>query len=369
MVDSSSKKKSADKIRNKKRKVRSSEENERDSEPAKLVSVEEIEQYTNEEIEEEEEQGSGNKRTKPTEGPYRNLELISSLQKKDIDNQRKLELALEYINSWKCDDYDGGLPIVSDSHLIKELNKWVQSLLITDQTQGALKCWEIFRFCLDKSLYLRVQLSFNQEKILRGFSCVGKNALLILDKENSGILSENSEFYSFVLDCVALLFTSHGRAFSANMDVLSSTVRTMIDVLHKVYLVKVSNDKTGILLIRLSCLIFEYFANFLRVHPSPKKIFPDFLDKLLEPLLSLLVTVNKQIDGCNSTLTQNLLKTVEDILSYGLFHSAHVKEFLSLQSKEVGIAYDFLKDWRKSYLRREFLHWELWESCFACLLS
>ncbi|XP_026393779.1 uncharacterized protein LOC113288863 [Papaver somniferum] len=339
MVDTSSKKKSADKSRNKKRKVRSSEENERDSEPAQIVSVEETIQYTKDEIEEEEEQGSQNKKTKLTEGPYRNLELISSLQKRDIDNQRKLELALEYVNSWKCSDYDGGLQIVSDSHLIKELNKWVQSLLIVDQRQGALKCWEIFKFCLEKSLYLQVPLSFKQEKILRGVSCVGKNALLVLEKENSCILSENSDFYSFVFDSVALLFTSHGRAFSANMDVLSSTVRTMVDVLHKVYLVRVSNDKAGVLLIRLSCFIFEYFANFLRVHPSPKKVFPDFLDKLLEPLLSLLVMVNKQIDNCNSTLTPNLLKTVEDILSYGLFHSAHVKEFLSLQGTDMGTGF------------------------------
>ncbi|KAI3863602.1 hypothetical protein MKX03_031653 [Papaver bracteatum] len=339
MVDSSSKKNSADKRRNKKRKVRSSEENERDSEPAQIVSIEETIQYTKDEIEEEQQQGSGNKKAKLTEGPYRNLELISSLQKRDIDNQRKLELALEYVNSWKCSDYDGGLQIVSDSHLIKELNKWVQSLLIVDQRQGALKCWEIFKFCLEKSLYLQVPLSFKQEKILRGVSCVGKNALLVLEKENSGIISDSSEFYSFVFDSVTLLFTSHGRAFSANMDVLSLTVRTMIDVLHKVYLVKVSNDEAGILLIRLSCLIFEYFANFLRVHPSPKKIFPDFLDKLLEPLLGLLVVVNKQIDNCNSTLTPNLLKTVEDILSYGLFHSAHVKEFLSLQGTDMGTGF------------------------------
>ncbi|KAI3896812.1 hypothetical protein MKW92_018397 [Papaver armeniacum] len=322
MVDYSLKKKSADKNRNKKRKVRSSEENERDSEPAQIVPIEET-----------------NKKTKLTEGPYRNLELISSLRKRDIDNQRKLELALEYVDSWKCNDYDGGLQIVSDSHLIKELNKWVQSLLIVDQGQGALKCWEIFKFCLEKSLYLQVPLSFKQEKILRGVSCVGKNALVVLEKENSIVLSENSEFYSFVFDSVTLLFTSHGRAFSVNMDVLSSTVRTMVDVLHKVYLVKVSNDEAGILLIRLSCLIFEYFANFLRVHPTPKKVFPDFLDKLLEPLLSLLVMVNKQIDNCNSTLTPNLLKTVEDILSYGLFHSAHVKEFLSLQGTDMGTGF------------------------------
>ncbi|KAI3934943.1 hypothetical protein MKW92_053085 [Papaver armeniacum] len=339
MVDSISKKISADKSRNKKRKVRSSEEYERDSEPAQIVSIEETIQYTNENFEEEEAQGSGNKKTKLTEGPYRNLELISSLQKRDIDNQRKLELALEYVDPWKCNDYDGGLQIVSDSHLIKELNKWVQSLLIVDQGQGALKCWEIFKFCLEKSLYLQVPLSFKQEKILRGVSCVGKNALVVLEKENSIVLSENSEFYSFVFDSVTLLFTSHGRAFSANMDVLSSTVRTMVDVLHKVYLVKVSNDEAGILLIRLSCLIFEYFANFLRIHPTPKKVFPDFLDKLLEPLLSLLVMVNKQIDNCNSTLTPNLLKTVEDILSYGLFHSAHVKEFLSLQGTDMGTGF------------------------------
>ncbi|XP_026396015.1 uncharacterized protein LOC113290644 isoform X1 [Papaver somniferum] len=160
-------------------------------------------------------------------------------------------------------------------------------------------------------------------------SCIGENLALLSD--------ERCEFYSLVLDCLTLLFTSsHGRVFIANMDTWSLTVGSLLDVLHKVYLVKVCNDNEGILLIRLSCLIFDRYTNFLMAHP--KKVFRKFLDKLLEPLLSFLVMMS-QIDGCNSTLTKELLKTVEDVLSYGLFHPDHVNEFLSLPTTERGIEF------------------------------
>ncbi|KAI3907277.1 hypothetical protein MKW92_016537, partial [Papaver armeniacum] len=238
----------------------------------------------------------------------------------------KLQLALEYVNSAKSSDglenFSDCLQTVSDSRLVLSLNKWVQSLLNDEPAQWeSFSVWVIFKFCLEKSLNLGVGLIFSSKILLR-ISCIGENSALFSD--------ERCEFYSLVLDCLSLLFSSsHGRVFSANMDTWSFTVGSMLGVLHKVYMVNVSNDNVGILLIRLSCLIFKRFSNFLVAHS--KKVFSKFVDNLLEPLLSFLVMVNKQFDdSCNSTLTKELLKTVEDILSYGLFHPDHVKEFQSL---------------------------------------
>ncbi|RZC50533.1 hypothetical protein C5167_018958 [Papaver somniferum] len=299
----------------KKRKVTRSSDQENDAEPPQFSNQYDI----------EEEQGSEKKKIKlGGEGPYRNQDFISSIEGFELDNQRKLQIALEYINSSKFSGGGDCLQTVSDSRLVLSLNKWVQSLFNDEPTQWEnFSVWVIFKFCLEKSLNLGVGLTLNS-KILHRISCIGKNLDLLSDGR--------CEFYSLVLDCLMLLFnSSHGRVFSANMDTWSLTVGSMLGVLHKVYMGNVSNDNVGILLIRLSCLIFSRFSSFLMAHP--KKVFRKFVDDLLEPLLSFLVMVDKQIDGsCNSTLTKELLKTVEDILSYGLFHPDHVKEFLSLHT-------------------------------------
>ncbi|KAI3895347.1 hypothetical protein MKX03_025762 [Papaver bracteatum] len=309
----------------KKRKVTRSSDQE-NAEPPQFSNQEDI----------EEEQGSEKKKIKlGGEGPYRNQDFISSIEGSELDNQRKLQLALEYVNSAKSSDglenFSDCLQTVSDSRLVLSLNKWVQSLLNDEPTQWeSFSVWVIFKFCLEKSLNLGVGLTLNSKILLR-ISCIGEHSALLSDGR--------CEFYSLVLDCLALLFnSSHGRVFSANMDTWSLLVGSMLDVLHKVYLVRVSNDNVGILLIRLSCSIFERFSNFLMARP--KKVFRKFVDDLLEPLLSFSVMVNKQIDdSCNFTLTKELLKTVEDVLSYGLFHPDHFNEFLSLPATGRGIGF------------------------------
>ncbi|OVA04918.1 Nucleolar 27S pre-rRNA processing [Macleaya cordata] len=342
MVDFGFKAQTEDKRKKKKRKFRSIEENGKISEAARVVPLTETGQYSDEEFNEE--QRNKNKKFKQ-EGYWKELDIILFLRNNKLDLQRKLELALELVNSMKLKEdlnSDGGLQTVSDSRLIAFLNEWIQCRLITlngketvegKKPQLEFRCWEILKFCLEKSLCLKVPLSF-KPTLLRALSLVGTDALSILEEKESFILSERSELYSLISDCVSLIFSSHGRRFKADVGLWSEMVSTMLGVVHKIYLVKVSNDSVGPSLLRLSCLILEPFANLLRVNPNPKNIFRDFVKKLLEPLLSLLVMLNGEIDGSNSPWTINLLKTVEEILSNGLFHPTHVKEFLITQSTE-----------------------------------
>ncbi|KAF8405366.1 hypothetical protein HHK36_010270 [Tetracentron sinense] len=331
----------------KKRKLRNSEENERDSKTFRKVSLER--EKIPKEVEEEE-----HRKINQQSGPWNNLDLILSIQNKELDLQRKIEIAFDFVKS-RIDNKaaeNQGFEMVSISRLIAFLNDWIQSLLISSDKKimvggkkprsGVMeacldfRCWEVFKFCMEESSNLYVPSSFSPQ-LLRAISCVVRDALSVMDGaslhgEETVFAGEGFELYSIIPHCVSLLFFSHGWLFNANLDLWVSTISAVIDLVHKTYTCNFASGNAGSLLLRLSCLVMEPFASFLRVHPNPKNVFPIFVDRLLEPLLSLLVVLHLQTDECNAEWTGNTLKMVKDVLLNGLFHPAHVDGFLSRRS-------------------------------------
>ncbi|KAF5190599.1 Urb2/Npa2 family protein [Thalictrum thalictroides] len=291
------------------------------------------------------------------DGIWENLDLILSLDNKQLHLQRRVELALNFVNSTKLnkkelveEDFGKNRETVSLSRVITFLNGWIQSLLIpaenkkknTAEQDGCLdfRCWEVFKFCLEECLSLGIQLNVSLN-LLRSFSCVVRIALGRKDLVFTG---EDYGNYSLVCDCVILLFSHHrGAVLNANFDLWVSLVIPVVELVQKIYTLKVAGNNMGALLLRFSCLVLEPFSSFLRVHPSPKNIFPVFVDKLLEPFLALLAELYLQSDRDDSTLTRNLLNMVEDILSNGLFHPVHVDGFLTTHTVETYIESDTVK--------------------------
>ena len=69
------------------------------------------------------------------------------------------------------------------------------------------------------------------------------------------------------------------------------------------------------------------------VQPTKKNGFHDFVDKLVEPLLSVLGLLIPR-EGKGYGLETTLLKLIQEILSLGLFHSSHIDGFLGLGGAE-----------------------------------
>ncbi|XP_037491861.1 uncharacterized protein LOC105643786 isoform X2 [Jatropha curcas] len=277
---------------------------------------------------------------------WKNLQLILSLQSKEIDLQKKIELAFNYVNTREGEgeeDYE----TVQVSRLVVFLNDWVQSLLIsTDKKVVAesgvietcldYRCWLIFKYCLEESVRLQVSLTFSRN-LLRAFSCVSRNALSLITEMRFGskdlvFIGEEFELYSLVLDCVSMVFSSHGGLSNENLDLWISTVRAVLELVHKIFFENLVGGNAGAFALRFSCLVLEPFARFLRVHPPRKNGFHEFVDELLGFLLYLLGMLHGQFDGSNAGCTRKLLTIVEEVLSQGLFHSIHIDGFLSLHS-------------------------------------
>ncbi|KAI9181831.1 hypothetical protein LWI28_019092 [Acer negundo] len=287
--------------------------------------------------------------------PWRNLKLILSIQNKEVDLQKKVELAFDFVNSrvkgGNSDDNEE-YETVKTSRLIVFLSDWVQSLLISAEKKvkvdGAgnesgvieacldFRCWVIFKFCLENSLKWRVSLSFSKN-LLRAIGCIARNALPLLNLKSSGseesfVVGEGFELYSVVLDCVPLVFSSQGGLLNENLDLWVSTVDPVLELVLRIYSLNLNGGNAGAFAMQFSCSMLDPFAKFLRVHPTRKNGFRDFVDKLLEPLMHLLGILLHQIDLCNHDQTRNLLKLVEEVLSHGLFHPTHIDGFLGLHN-------------------------------------
>lgn len=286
--------------------------------------------------------------------PWRNLQLILSLQNKDIDVQQKVELAFGYVKSRESkqggDDAEG-LEAVSISRVMVFLSSWVQSLLISSEKKiraegyklqsefvGSCwdcRCWEIFRYCLEESLKMQVSLNFSRD-FLRVIHCIARDALSKLNvvSDSNGTISNDIdvELYRIVISCISLVFSSHGGILNENLDLWIMTADTVLEFVKKFFDQNLDAGNVDIVFLQFSCVVLEPFVKFLRVHPTRKNGFRDFIDKLLEPLLHLLGLLHFHVRGSNSGWTQNLLKSVEEIFSYGLFHPVHMDGFLSLQS-------------------------------------
>ncbi|PON83410.1 Nucleolar 27S pre-rRNA processing, Urb2/Npa2, C-terminal [Trema orientale] len=313
-------------------------------------------------LEQEEEEAEKSERTEPNPEvfPWRNLELILSIQNKDIDLQKKLELAFDFVMSRvkegnaACQDCE----TVKISRVVIFLNDWVQSLLIPSgkrikgdgekhraeavETYLDFRCWKIFKFCLEESLKLHISLTFSRN-LLRSISFIADNTLSLLNSVSScpiesHLIGEGFELHSTVLDCLSLVFSSHGGLSNENLDLWLSTIVTVLELVHKIFSENLDCGDAGVYVLQLSCSIFEPFARFLRAHPTRKNGFHDFIDKLLEPMLHLLGILHNQIDGCFLDWKRKLLKLVEDVLSHGLFHPVHIDGFLSLRGSEKYVA-------------------------------
>ncbi|PSS21720.1 4-hydroxythreonine-4-phosphate dehydrogenase [Actinidia chinensis var. chinensis] len=287
--------------------------------------------------------------------PWRNLQLMLSLQNKDIDLPKKVELAYGYMKLRVSEEGDGsteGLEVVSISRVMVFLNNWVQSLLISSEKKiraegykiqteivGSCldyRCWEIFKYCLEESLKLHVSLSFSRD-FLRVIHCIARDALSRLNGVSSHskemvLNGENLDLYSIVIGCVSLVFSSHGGVSNENLDLWILTADSVFELVQKNFDSILDGGKKDVFVLQFSCVVIEPFAKFLRIHPTRKNGFRDFIDKLLKPLLHLLDALHLYVHRSDSDWIRNLLKFIEEVVSHGLFHPAHMDGFLSLQS-------------------------------------
>ncbi|KAL6963757.1 hypothetical protein U1Q18_034762 [Sarracenia purpurea var. burkii] len=287
--------------------------------------------------------------------PWRNLQLILSLQKKDSTLQQKVELASGYVKLRASEQGDAnteGLETVSISRLLVYLSNWVQSLLISSEKKiraegynpqseiaGSCmddRCWEILKYCLEESLKLHVSVSFPRD-FLRVIHCIARDALSRLNgvspHSKKTVLNGNIfDLYSIVTDCVSLIFLSHGGVLNENLDLWILTADTVLKLAQKFFDQCRDGGNTSEFFLQFSCVVLEPFAKFLRIHPTRKNGFREFIDKLLEPLLQLLDVLHIYVHGSDSGWMRNLLKSIEEVISHGLFHPVHMDGFLSLQS-------------------------------------
>eukprot|EP00257_Ricinus_communis_P021427 XP_015580921.1 uncharacterized protein LOC8285148 [Ricinus communis] len=283
--------------------------------------------------------------------PWRNLQLILSLQNKEIDLQKKVELAFSYVNlraTEEANEVEEEEETVKLSQLVVFLNDWIQSLLISTDKKMIIdsgviveacldyRCWVIFKFCLEKSLRFQVSLSLSRN-LLRTISCLSSNALSLLMEASVDCIDlvfNEGSLNSVVSDCVSMVFSSHGGLSNQNVELWISTVRVVLELACKIYDENLEGGNAGSFSLRFCCLVLEPFAKFLKVHPTRKNGFRDFIDELLGPLLHLLGILHLRFNGSNPSWMANLLRIVEEVFSQGVFHSVHVDGFLSLHSTE-----------------------------------
>ncbi|KAM0050192.1 putative nucleolar 27S pre-rRNA processing, Urb2/Npa2 [Helianthus debilis subsp. tardiflorus] len=272
--------------------------------------------------------------------PWINLQLLLSLQNKNIDAQKKVELAYDYVKlrlNQVEDESTQSSEVVSFERVIIFLNNWVQSTLISSEKKIKVdqlglsgscldyRCWKVFKFCLEEGTKLRLSMSFYRD-ILKVISCIAKNT------EVKDFNDDELALYDTVLDCVSSVFASHGGVSNENLDLWISLVGTVVELVLKVITEKREDTRSIVIILNLTCLVLEPFAKFLRLHPSKKNGFHDFVDRLLEPLLYLLHVTHESVINANHVWVRKLLKLNEEVLCQGLFHSSHIDGFLSLQS-------------------------------------
>ncbi|CAN4125104.1 unnamed protein product [Withania somnifera] len=160
-----------------------------------------------------------------------------------------------------------------------------------------------------------VSLHFLRD-LLRVIQYISRDALIRLGDEP--MISEELELHSVVLDCVYLVFSSHGGISNENLDLWISLVSVVVEIVQKVLNDKLVGTKVGIFAVQLSCYLLEPFVKFLKVHSTRKNGFREFIDKLFEDL--------------QSEWKRTLLVLIEEVLSQALFHPTHIDGFLRLQS-------------------------------------
>lgn len=265
-----------------------------------------------------------------------------------------MELAFHYVKTRTnegVEESNQESESVSFPRVLVFLNNWVQTVMILsvktisaegnkNQLETAAsclddRCWQVFRFCLEESKKLHVALSFSRD-FLRVIQCISRDVLSRINAaslcKESVLSGEEFEFYSMVLDCISLVFTSHGGISNENLDLWVSVINTVLELIQKIFTFKLEHTKAGTFVLQLSYYVHEPFAKFLRVHPTRKNGFRDFVDKLLEPLLLLWDLLHLHTCENSPHLIRDLLKLIEEVLSHGLFHPMHIEGFFDLQS-------------------------------------
>ncbi|XP_020693926.1 uncharacterized protein LOC110107847 isoform X2 [Dendrobium catenatum] len=288
--------------------------------------------------EEDRDEGSNLKKIKLCES-WENLDLILTLQSKDIHLQRKIEASFDFASS-KASDCDGNLQPVSFSRALRYVFDWMQSLLMfTDRNRKSrelldpcldYRCWAVIRSCSEK---FSAAASPN---LFRALMPVLKQALLLLDaKSNFGV--ESSQLFENTLQCLSSLLAFNSRAFyNVGVDLWISCVADVLNIVSRVSSREKQAYSPSKILLDISALLLEHFASFLRFHPNPKNIFRVFVERLLEQLFEVFVLVQLRTkDSCCEQFAI-MLKIVEDVMSNGLFHPYHISGFLSSRSSNVG---------------------------------
>ncbi|KAJ8533695.1 hypothetical protein K7X08_007019 [Anisodus acutangulus] len=279
--------------------------------------------------------------------PWRNLQLILSLQSNSTPLREKLELANNYVKSRKegAGESREEIQTVSISRVIVFLNNWVQRILVSSEKKIRMegdkhgmeiagsyldyRCWVVFRFCLEESKKLGVPLHFLRD-LLRVIQYISRDALTRLGDEP--MVSEELELHGIVLDCISLVYSSHGGISNENLDLWILLISVVLEFVQKVLNDKLDGTKAGIFAKQLFCYLLEPFVKFLKVHPTRKNGFREFIDKLFEDLVILWDALD--VNGCESgpEWKRNVSVLIEEVLSQALFHPTHIGGFLSLQS-------------------------------------
>ncbi|KAH1236618.1 hypothetical protein GmHk_08G021788 [Glycine max] len=282
--------------------------------------------------------------------PWNNLNLILCIQDKHHDLSSKVNQAFNFVQSYNGEDRK----TIELPRLLCYLNDWILTLLFPPngkknwgdgqtppQFEGIdaymdLRCWEIFKFCLQESLKFHVSLSIPRN-LLQTVQFVARNVLSLLEDSSisSGELFISDERYKLcdtTLDCVSLVFSSHGGLSNKNLDLWVETARVLLELVLKMYSNKLDGSDVGAYALRFLWSVLQPFSK-LRVHLA-KKGFHNFVDKLLEPLLHLSGELHLQVNESNPIWASRLMEAVEEVLSHGLFHHMHIPEFLSLHVSE-----------------------------------
>uniref|UniRef100_M8BW60 Uncharacterized protein n=1 Tax=Aegilops tauschii TaxID=37682 RepID=M8BW60_AEGTA len=263
--------------------------------------------------------------------------------------ERKIELAINFITAQSNRPSHGHrADNIQLLRMVSFIGNWVQSILskkVPEPFDPVLdyRCWEILRFCIEKKPSISISLNL----LLKPLGRVAKDGLSRV--QSGASYDDHGSFLIFErgFECVSFLFSSNTRAFfNAGVDLWTSCVTEAINLVQKVS----TNEKKGCTVLQnLGNCLFEQFSSFLRFHANPKNIFRPFVDKILDPLLELLVLINSQANSNKHKLAGSTLKIAEEILSNGLFHPQHLSGYFGLKNLKASV-----KDVKGSYHRHLF---------------
>ncbi|KAF0914214.1 hypothetical protein E2562_027792 [Oryza meyeriana var. granulata] len=271
-----------------------------------------------------------------TRGGWENLDLVLSLQGKELSLERKIELAFNFLTTESNQSNHGHrADIVQLLRVVSFIGNWVQSILVlpenSKKTSEAFdpvldhRCWAVLRVCIEKKPSISIS-----PNLLKSLGRVARNGLSRVDNSALYDDTESFELFEQVLGCLSSFFSINTRTFfNAGVDLWASCVIEVISLAQKVS----TNERNGCTVLwNLGNCLFEQFSSFLRFYANPKNIFRTFVDRILDPLLELLVLLNSQANSLKHKQEGTMLKVLEEILSNGLFHPQHLSGYFGLKN-------------------------------------